>query len=73
MASGSGVVQWEAEPSGDGAVTEEGVKKRALALESQGSFPTPFSAALVLCGRQSASRVRIADNNWEECYSSALL
>lgn len=39
MASGSGVVQWEAEPSGGGAVTEEGVKKRALGLESQGSFP----------------------------------
>lgn len=38
MASGSGVVQWGAEPSGDGAVTE-GVRKRALALESQGSFP----------------------------------
>lgn len=48
MASGSGVVQWEAEPSGDGAVTEEGVKKRALALESQGSFPH-LSQRLLSC------------------------
>lgn len=72
MASGSGVVQWEAEPSGDGAVTEEGEKQRALALESQGPSHT-FLRGPVLCGRQSASMVRRADNNREGHYSSALL
>lgn len=52
---------------GVGEVTEI-----ALAWESPGSLPTPFSVALVPFGRQGASRARGADG-WEGLGSPAPL